>query len=201
MQDCNVRIVTVPGRVTPSIIWIEVSSGTAPTAAPSTTESVQPLLFDTASPPLVNLPVATAASTPPTAPSASNIAESPASLPTTTFNTALKIGISVSLSSIILLLAFVVFGIPCLRRRRRERAQRRAVEEVERGIEMKKIVGQGSVGESKENMVLESKVEIVVHDGENERNVLDDWDGWSAGVEDDLEERGRKGMSLPRREY
>jgi hypothetical protein len=66
---------------------------------------------------------------------------------------------------------------------------------------MNKSVGQGTASESKENMVLESKVEIVVHDGENGRNVLDDWDGWSAGVEEDLGERGRKGMSLPRREY
>jgi hypothetical protein len=66
---------------------------------------------------------------------------------------------------------------------------------------MNKGVGQGTVSESKENMVLESKVEIVGHDGESERHVLDNWDGWSVGVEEDFEERGRKGMSLPRREY
>jgi outer membrane lipoprotein SlyB len=92
------------------------------------------------------------------------------------------------------------------------------VEEVERGIEMgrgggeskERIVG-GSVSggfgsESKENVVLESRVEIIVEgDDESERNVLDEWDGWSAGVGQDLdqddEERGRKGMSLPRREW
>jgi hypothetical protein len=79
----------------------------------------------------------------------------------------------------------------------------RAVEEVERGIEMHKDVSQKSVSESKENMVLESRVEIVVEDSESESGAVDRWDGWDASWEDedDEMERGRKGMSLPRREY
>ena len=81
----------------------------------------------------------------------------------------------------------------------------RAVDEVERGIEMRKDVGASESSESKENMVLESRVEIVVGDDESERDVVDAWDGWNAtwagDDEEDLEERGRKGMSLPRREY
>jgi hypothetical protein len=123
-----------------------------------------------------------------------------------------------------------------VRRWRLARAQRRAVEEVERGIEMgrgggeskehiiggsmngaysseskERIVGDtctmqsGSGGESRDNMVFESRVEIIVEgDDKSERNVLDEWDGWSAGVGMDgneEEERGRKGMSLPRREW
>jgi hypothetical protein len=79
----------------------------------------------------------------------------------------------------------------------------RAVDEVERGIEMHKDVSHGSVSQSKENMVLESRVEIVVGDYESERGVVDTWDGWDASWEDEDDEleRGRKGMSLPRREY
>jgi hypothetical protein len=88
---------------------------------------------------------------------------------------------------------------------------KRAVDEVERGIEMRKDVGHGSASEgteSKENMVLESSVDIVIGDEgeESERDVVDAWDGWNAtgyGDEEEEEEgeRGRKGMSLPRREY
>ena len=69
---------------------------------------------------------------------------------------------------------------------------------------MHKDVSHRNLSESKENMVLESRVEIVVDDGESERDVVDAWDGWNASWDEDEEEeqeRGRKGMSLPRREY
>jgi hypothetical protein len=68
---------------------------------------------------------------------------------------------------------------------------------------MHKDAGHERVIESKENMVLESKVEIVVEDSESESGAVDRWDGWDASweEEDDEMERGRKGMSLPRREY
>lgn len=63
-----------------------------------------------------------------------------------------------------------------LRKRRREKALRRAVEEVERGS-----VGSRGGVESREGIVLESKVEVLIEE-----------EAWA--VED-----GRKGMSLPRR--
>jgi len=112
------------------------------------------------------------------------------------------IGISVVVI-IVLLLAFLVLGIPQIRSRRRTQALQRAVEEVERGIEMQKPVEHDgeAMSDGKDNMVLESRVEIVVDDGSSERNVVDTWDGWNATYEGDDVERGRQGMSLPRREY
>jgi H+/gluconate symporter-like permease len=118
--------------------------------------------------------------------------------------TGAKIGIGIGVAVIVLLIMFLIFGIPYLRQRRHVRGLRRAVEEVEHGIEMQKTAGQSNedINESKENMVLESRVEIVVGDDESERDVVGNWDGWNATweEEDDLE-RGRKGMSLPRRDY
>lgn len=88
------------------------------------------------------------------------------------------------------------------------------MEEVERGggLEMSKNFGAGDmrnirrVSESKENMVLESRVEILVVDGEESEE--GDWDGvWDEDEDEDLEEedggmgRGRMAMSLPRRVY
>jgi hypothetical protein len=118
-------------------------------------------------------------------------------------NTAAKISIGIGVTISIFLIAFLIYGIPYVRNRRCERALQRAVDEVERGIEMHKDVSHGSVSQSKENMVLESRVEIVVGDYESERGVVDTWDGWDASWEDEDDEleRGRKGMSLPRREY
>ncbi|KAH5455389.1 hypothetical protein HBI30_090740 [Parastagonospora nodorum] len=112
------------------------------------------------------------------------------------------IGISVVVI-IVLLLAFLVLGIPQIRSRRRTQALQRAVEEVERGVEMQKPADHVSeaMSDGKDNMVLESRVEIVVEDGASERNVVDTWDGWNATYEGDDTERGRQGMSLPRREY
>jgi hypothetical protein len=115
------------------------------------------------------------------------------------------VGIGIGTVASILILAFCLLsGIPYLRSRRRERALQRAVEEVERGVEMQKSMGHASdaMSESKENMVLESRVEILIDDGMSERNAIEAWDGWDGRwTEDDDLERGRKGMSLPRREY
>jgi hypothetical protein len=140
--------------------------------------------------------------TPPTAPPADNNAH--AASPISSLETGPKIGIGFGVAVALLLILFLIFGIPHIRQRRHVRALRRAVEEVEHGIEMQKAAGQSNedVDENKENMVLESQVEIVVGDDESERDVVDNWDGWDATweEEDDLE-RGRKGMSLPRRLY
>lgn len=115
------------------------------------------------------------------------------------------VGIGFGSVASILILAFgLLAGIPYLRSRRRTCALQRAVEEVERGVELQKAMGHtnDAMSESKENMVLESRVEIVVDDGESERNAIEAWDGWDGRwTEDDDLERGRKGMSLPRREY
>lgn len=123
-------------------------------------------------------------------------------------STPITVGISVSLTLSILLILFLIFGIPYLRKWTRLPALQRVIDEVERGIEMGKDTGHRStseVTESKENMVLESRVEIVVGEEESEMNVVDALDGWNATLarddEEELEERGRKGMSLPRRVY
>ncbi|KAI8934743.1 hypothetical protein NX059_008431 [Plenodomus lindquistii] len=118
-------------------------------------------------------------------------------------------GFTILIISVFLML--LEFGY--LRRRRRERALRRAVKEVERdaGVELKTMVESRS--ESKENMVLESRVEILVvtEDGHSDGgwggSMSDDGhgDGWEADMEDEERGRGgsggRNGMSLPRREY
>ncbi|KAH8730590.1 hypothetical protein GQ44DRAFT_823303 [Phaeosphaeriaceae sp. PMI808] len=124
--------------------------------------------------------------------------------PTPQLSTAVKVSLGISIVVFILLLALVVIGVPHLRKYRQARALQRAVEEVERGIEMQQSARQEDVttAENKEHMVLESRVEIVVDDGESELDVVDAWDAWNASWEDEEEEveRGRKGMSLPRRE-
>jgi hypothetical protein len=115
-----------------------------------------------------------------------------------------SIGIGFGVAVFILTIGILACGVPYIRNRRRIRALQRAVEEVERGIEMHKDVSHGNNVESKENMVLESRVEIVVDDDEeSERGAVDRWDGWDASWEDENDEmeRGRKGMSLPRRDY
>lgn len=119
-------------------------------------------------------------------------------------STAAKVGIAVGVFVSLLLIALLLIGIPYFQERRRTRAMQRAVEEVERGTEMRKTVGSRSDGftESKDNMVLESRVEIVVDDDESTRDMVAHWDGWNATWDEDEElERGRKGMSLPRRIY
>ena len=67
-------------------------------------------------------------------------------------------------------------------------------------MEMRKRVG-SERSESKENMVLESRVEIVVVDDDGDAEESDEDDAWDVGMEDDERWRGRQAMSLPRREY
>ena len=71
----------------------------------------------------------------------------------------------------------------CYIRRRRDRALRRAVEEVEHGVRLRRVLG----GESEENMVLDGKGVVV-----SDVREVQAWD-----ENGDL--GGRKGMSLPRR--
>ncbi|KAF2829788.1 hypothetical protein CC86DRAFT_285382 [Ophiobolus disseminans] len=198
-------------------IWAVYGIGLEPRATdcvtcvflPSSSEPIPSMSFQTPLSATARLPsphptldLAIETSSPVAPPDSQNIS-SASSISATTI---LTISISLTLSIIVIL--FLAFGIPYLRKWRRSCALQRAVDEVERGIEMRKDIGHGStseVTESKENMVLESRVEIVVGDEESERDVVDAWDGWNAtwdGDDDeDLEERGRKGMSLPRREY
>jgi hypothetical protein len=78
---------------------------------------------------------------------------------------------------------------------------------VERGTELK----DAAASESKENMVLESRVEILVDEGDgSEEESSDGEDQWDAGTDGESDDdgnsrrgraRGRNGMSLPRREY
>ncbi|RMZ71019.1 hypothetical protein GMOD_00005512 [Pyrenophora seminiperda CCB06] len=126
-------------------------------------------------------------------------------------STPAKAGIITASVIVFLLATFLLIEYTHLRHKRRERALRRAIEEVERGTELK----DSSVGESKENMVLESRVEIVVEEGEaSERSSMDGGDEWDAGTDEGYDEgdgdlgdwdrgrtweRGRNGMSLPRR--
>jgi hypothetical protein len=119
-------------------------------------------------------------------------------------STSAKVGVGIGIAAAIIILIMLIFGLNYLNSRRRAQAMQRAINEVERGTEMRKTVRRESdtTGEGKENMVLESRVEIVVGDDHSERDVVASWDGWNAtwDVNDEVE-RGRKGMSLPRREY
>lgn len=118
-----------------------------------------------------------------------------------------KAGLISGLTIIVLAIFIIILEACYLRPRRRARALRRAVAEVEQasGVDMKTMVESIASG-SKETMVLESRVEILVEGEESEDEwSVDDDDGeeWDADVED--EERGRRGgrngMSLPRRLY
>ncbi|CAO2651148.1 Nn.00g094450.m01.CDS01 [Neocucurbitaria sp. VM-36] len=117
-------------------------------------------------------------------------------------STGAKAGIIAGVSIFFLGVFLILFELGYLRRKRRERALQRAIEEVERGggMEMRKRVG-SEQSESKENMVLESRVEIVVVDDDEEEEESDGDDVWNVGMEDDERWRGRQAMSLPRREY
>jgi hypothetical protein len=111
---------------------------------------------------------------------------------------------------VFLILLLVTLEYTYLRRKRHERAVKQAIDEVGRGTELK----EASACETKENMVSESTVEIVV-DGEGQGSLRDDWETqsqWDAGTDEDendgdlsewgrgrMWERGRNGMSLPRR--
>ena len=97
----------------------------------------------------------------------------PAAKPTVDLNTGVKIGIGTAVGVLVIALLIVMVEACYLRKKRRERALQRAVDEVERGIDKG----------SHERIVLESRVSIVFEDEEQEEEV----------------ERGRSGMSLPRR--
>ncbi|KAF2257156.1 hypothetical protein BU26DRAFT_499703 [Trematosphaeria pertusa] len=105
---------------------------------------------------------------------ASSTAPSATAKPNHELPTSAKIGIGAVVGVLGLALFLVAFEACYLRRRRRTRALERAVEEVERGMDKG----------SEERIVLESRVSIVFEDD---------------GHEEEEQERGRNGMSLPRR--
>jgi hypothetical protein len=175
-------------------------------------------------PPILATPYATVTASPsaPTAQSSNNTTATfpgsstymplaPSSPPpshTTSLSTAAKAGIISASIILFLALSFLLLEYTYLRRKRRERSRQRAVEEVERGTELKDASGT----ESKENMVLESRVEIVVdEEGSDSGSEDGGWDAGTEGEDSDEDgdlgdrgrpwERGRNGMSLPRREY
>lgn len=87
-----------------------------------------------------------------------------------------KIGIGVGVGILASALGFMaIFCVCYLRRKRREKAVLNAIEEVERATDKG----------SEERIVLESSVSIIFEDDELEEE----------------EDRGRPGMSLPRREF
>ncbi|KAF2689366.1 hypothetical protein K458DRAFT_126980 [Lentithecium fluviatile CBS 122367] len=98
----------------------------------------------------------------------------PTAQTTNELNIGVKIGIGIAAGVLALALLIVAFESCYLKLKRRERALQRAVDEVERGTD--------KGGE--ERIVLESRVSIVFEDEDQ-------------GEE---HERGRNGMSLPRRE-
>lgn len=125
-------------------------------------------------------------------------------------STPVKAGIITASIVVFLVVLLLVLEHTYFRRKCHERALKRAIDEVERGTELKRI----TESESKEIMVLESRVEIVV-DNEGQDSVSGSWDGegpWDAGTVDEDDggdlsewgrgrrrEIGRNGMSLPRR--
>ncbi|KAI4940759.1 hypothetical protein J4E86_010731 [Alternaria arbusti] len=129
---------------------------------------------------------------------------------TSQLSTPVKAGIIAASIVVFLLVLLLVLEYTYLRRKRHDRALQQAIDEVERGTELKRI----TESESKEKMVLESRVEIV-EDDEGQDSVRGSWDGegpWDTGTHDeddhgDLSEWGRgrrrdvgrNGMSLPRR--
>ncbi|KAH6845884.1 hypothetical protein BKA58DRAFT_295559, partial [Alternaria rosae] len=125
-------------------------------------------------------------------------------------STPVKAGIITASIVIFLVMLLLVLEHTYLRRKSYERALKRAIVEVERGTELKRM----TESESKEILVLESGVENIV-DNEGQDSMSESWDGegpWDAGTVDeddagDLSEWGRRrrreigrnGMSLPRR--
>lgn len=115
--------------------------------------------------------------------------------PSPQLTAAAKAGIiAASIAFFVILLLFVLEYI-YLRRKRRDRDLERAIDEVEDGTELK----ESTASESKENMVLESRVEIVIE--EEQRSESESWDGdsqWGDGTDGedsdgDLGEWGRRG--------
>ncbi|KAJ4298076.1 hypothetical protein N0V90_005975 [Kalmusia sp. IMI 367209] len=149
----------------------------------------QAVSTDTVATPLdINQPSVTT-----TAPSVASTSSMPSLLstpiPTSTtapvedLETGVKIGIGVVAGFVGIALILILIELCYLRRRRQEKALQRAVEEVEsRERALNK--------DSEEIVVLESRISIHFDDA-------------SSDEDDDTEqqERGRNGMSLPRREY
>ena len=114
-----------------------------------------------------------------------------------------RAGVITSVCIFFLFFCVVLAEFGFMRKKRRERALRRAEEGVEQGGGgMDRAVGSEG-DEGKENMVLESRVEIVVDEESNSEG-----DGWEADMEGEDESdgetgrgRGRHAMSLSRREY
>lgn len=165
-----------------------VSSGSSVTSeTPSQTASSESLVSvsSTASSPLIQpSPTETSQSTTSITPSSPALASSPPSSESVNgLDTGVKIGIGVVVGIFGAALIAYLVEIFYLRRRRRERALERAVEEVERG-EM------STPNKTNDDIrVLESRVSIVFDD--------------VSGSEDEEPERGRtrNGLSLPRRVY
>ncbi|KAF3047969.1 hypothetical protein E8E12_002925 [Didymella heteroderae] len=87
-------------------------------------------------------------------------------------------GLCIGIGVLVVLAGYIALEVCVLRRRRRERALRRAVEEVENG----------SIRSDSVRSEVKSREEFVV----DEKNVHADEEIWSV-------EEGRKGLSLPRR--
>ncbi|KAF1962897.1 hypothetical protein CC80DRAFT_588390 [Byssothecium circinans] len=110
----------------------------------------------------------------PTARVTSSSLSIPTAQPTKELRTGLKVGIGIAVGLLSVVLILVAYHTCFLRRRRQERALQRAVDEVERGTD--KV--------NEERVVLESRISIVFEDEYDQEE----------------EERGRHGFSLPRRE-
>lgn len=91
-------------------------------------------------------------------------------------STPVKAGIVTASIVVFLLVLLLVLEHTYLRRKRHERAVERAIDEVERGTELKRV----TKSESEENMVLESRVEIVVES--EEQDIVGSWDGGAHGM-------------------
>lgn len=134
----------------------EVMTSTAPTATSTSTAH----------------PTTTFEPAIPIAPSAA-----PAPIPPSHLSPAAIAGLCIGISILIVLAAYIALEVCVLRRRRRERALRRAVEEVE----------SGSIRSDSVRSEVKSREGFVV----DEKEIHDDDEIW--GLE------GRKGLSLPRR--
>ena len=97
-------------------------------------------------------------------------------------STAAIAGVCTAVSIIVVLIAYVVLEICVLRKRRRGRAMRRAVAEVE----------QGSVRSDSIRSEVKSREGFVMDEKEKGEVVVGEEEVWEV-------EEGRKGMSLPRR--
>ncbi|KAF2712014.1 hypothetical protein K504DRAFT_452267 [Pleomassaria siparia CBS 279.74] len=196
-------------NVRPFRASLHVDSNTSPTPPPSSSSSSSRIATTIAySPPETTvfsgpsvtdrISVTTAATA-----SASASASYQATLPATGLSTEAKIGIGITLG--LLGLALICVGILemcCLRRKRRERSIRNAIEEVESGGKSRIEMAKGSRTGSEKRVVFESRVSIVV-DGQCDDYFERRWEEVGHGIwvgGDSNLEAGRNGMLLPRRE-